>query len=129
MSRYYRRSALPLGLSKNLLLILILPPILFRHFQKFSKLLHPLRLQFPCIKNLPIRLHPVQHIVLLNPMLRRIPMIALNKSHHLLIPLHPPFLLCHSQILLPIMSSTSLFTCNHFQIYTCPIFQETICHT
>ena len=36
----------PLGETErgSLLLILILPPILFRHFQKFSKLLYPLRL-------------------------------------------------------------------------------------
>ena len=38
------------------LLILILPPILFRHFQKFSKLLYSLSLHLPWIKNFSIGL-------------------------------------------------------------------------
>ena len=92
----------PLGETErgSLLLILILPPILFRHFQKFSKLLHPVRFHLPSIHHLPIGLHPVEHIVLLYPMLRRISMIRLNKTHHLIIPHHPSLFLCHTIILL-----------------------------
>lgn len=78
---------------------LILPPILLHHLHQPLKSLHPLQLQPPCIKRLSIRLKPVQHIMLLYPMLRRIPMIALNKSHHLLIPFLPSFFLCHTLIL------------------------------
>jgi len=95
MLRYYRRSALPLGLSKNLLFILVLPPILFRHFQKFSKLLHPLSLHLPCIHHLPIRLQPVQHIMLLYPMTRWITMVGLNEFNHLVVSHQPPLVLCH----------------------------------
>ena len=55
----------PLGETErgSLLLILVLPSIQFRHFQKFSKLLHPLRLHLPSIKNLPIRLQPLCSVV------------------------------------------------------------------
>lgn len=35
--------------------------------------------------------------MLLNSMLRRIPMISFNKRHHLLIPYQPFFVLCHTR--------------------------------
>ena len=89
-------SHLPSAIFHQPSLPLVLPPILFRHFQKFSKLLHSLRLQLPSIHSLSIRLHPIQHIMLLNPMLRWIPMILLQKPHHLLESRLPPFFLCHS---------------------------------
>ena len=74
---------------------LVLPPILFRHFQKFSKLLHPLGLHFPSIKSFSIGLQPVQVVMLLNPMLRRIPSIAFNKLNHFIVFCHPSFSLFH----------------------------------
>ena len=78
------------------LFILILPPILFRHFQKFSKLLHPLRLHLPSIKSFSIGLDPVEIFTsLLFIMLRRIPMVTLQEPHHLIVPNHPLFFLCH----------------------------------
>ena len=83
------------------LFILVLPPILFRHFQKFSKLLHPLRFQLPCIHPLPIRLNPVQHIVLFNPMFRRITFVGLNEVLHFFISFLPTFFLSHTIYLLP----------------------------
>jgi len=95
MLRYYRRSALPLGLFKNLLFILILPSILFRHFQKFSKLLHPLWFHLPSIQGFTIRLQPIQMVMLLNPMPWRIPLIRFNKRHHLIVTYQPAFFLCH----------------------------------
>ena len=39
----------------------------------------------PGIMKLTLLLHPIQHIMLLKPMLRRIAMIGFNKIHHLLI--------------------------------------------
>ena len=76
---------------------LILPPILFRHFQKFSKLLHPLRFHLPSIKSLSIGLAPVQHIMLLNPVLRWIAFVDLNEVLHLLIPFLPFLILRHNK--------------------------------
>ena len=103
----------PLGETErgSLLLILILPPILLHHFQKLFKLLHPVRFHLPSIKNLPIRLQPIEHIMLLNPMLRRVPIIRLNKTHHLIIPRYPPFILRHidRQIQVPIQEPCSIF--------------------
>ena len=64
------------------------------------QLLHPLSLHLSCIHHLPVRLHPVEHIMFFYSVLRRIPVIALNKSHHLLIPHHPSLILCHTIILL-----------------------------
>ena len=77
------------------LFILILSLILFRQFKKFSKLLHPLSLHLPCIHHLPIRLQPIQHIMLLNPMPRRIPMVLLQESHHFIVSHYPAFVLRH----------------------------------
>ena len=89
----------PLGETErgSLLLILIFPSILLHQFLKFSKLLYPLRLHLPSIKDLPIRLQPIEHIMLLNPMLRRIPMIDLYKVNHLIIPRYPPIILRHTK--------------------------------
>lgn len=81
------------------LLILILPLILFRHFQKFSKLLHPLWLHFPSIQGFSIGLQPVEHIMLLNSMLRWIPMIGFYEISHLFISFHPSFVLCHTDVI------------------------------
>ena len=85
MLRYYRRSALPLGLSKNLLLILVLSLILFRHFQKFSKLLNSLSLHLPSIQRFTIGLQPIKHIMLLYPMLGWIPVVLLQEPHHFIV--------------------------------------------
>ena len=60
-----------------------------------SKLLHPLRFHLSSIKSLSIGLAPVEHIMLLYPMARRIPSIAFNKIYHLFIFILPPFILCH----------------------------------
>jgi hypothetical protein len=68
-----------------LLLILILSLVLFRQFQKYSKRLHPLFFHFTRIHHLPIRLYPIQHIVLFYPMLRRIPMILFYETLHFIV--------------------------------------------
>ena len=88
----------PLGETERGLLILILPPILFRQGKKLFKLLYPLRFHLPRIHPLPGRLHPIQHIMLLNPILRRIPMFTLHERHHLIISLPPFLVLCHTSI-------------------------------
>ena len=77
------------------LFILVLPPIQFHHFQKFSKLLHPLSLHLTCIQGFTIRLQPIQMVMLLNMVLRRIPPIRFNKANHLIIPRLPTFILFH----------------------------------
>ena len=91
---------LPLGETERGLLILILPPILLHHGKKLFKLLHPLRLHLPRIQGFTIRLHPIQHISILCHILRRIPMVGLNKLNHLLVSLKPPCLLIHISALL-----------------------------
>ena len=50
------------------LFILILPPILFRHFQKFSKLLDSLWLHLPNIHHFSIGLQPIQVVMFFYPM-------------------------------------------------------------
>ena len=77
------------------LLILIFPSILLRQGKKLFKLLHPLRLHLPSIKSFPIGLDPVEHIMLLKPVFRWIPVVGLYKLHHLKIsslPSHFPLL-------------------------------------
>ena len=83
------------AISSRPLFILILSPILFRHFQKFSKLLYPLQLHLPSIHRFTIRLEPVEHIMFLNSILRRIPLIGLYETNHLLILHYPLLVLCH----------------------------------
>ena len=78
------------------LFILILSPILFRHFQKFSKLLHPLYLHLSSIHRFTIRLQPIELVMLLYSMSRWIPFVGLNKCHHFNIFHHPSFVLCHN---------------------------------
>ena len=76
----------PLGeTERGALLPLILPPIQFRHGKKLFKLLHSLSLHLPSIQRFTIGLQPIKHIMLLNPMLRRIPMVLLQEPHHLII--------------------------------------------
>ena len=77
------------------LLILIFPLILFHQFQKFSKLLYPFQLHLLSIQRFTIHLKPIKHIMLINPMLRRIPFVGLNKSNHLIEPTLPSFVLPH----------------------------------
>ena len=87
----------PLGETErgSLLLILILPPILFRHFQKFSKLLYPLRFHLPSIQCFTIRFQPIQVVMFFQAMFRRITMISLNKGFYLIISCQPTSLLIH----------------------------------
>ena len=81
------------------LFILILSPILFRHFQKFSKLLHPLRLQRPSIHLLPVMLQPrIIAASFFRIILRWIPLISFNKRHHLIIFCFPFLVLCHTSL-------------------------------
>ena len=75
--------------------MLVYPFILFHQYQERFKPFHSLRLHPPRIHHLPVCLQPVQHVMLLNPVLRRIPMIGLHEAHHLLIPRSPPFILSH----------------------------------
>ena len=90
---------MPLRSSKNHepSLVLVLPPILFRHFQKFSKLLHPLRLHLSCIQLFSIMLQPrIIFTSLLRIILRRIPMISVDKFNYLLVPRLPLLILRHT---------------------------------
>lgn len=91
--------------SKRRLLILIHPSILFNERQKPFEHLYPLRLHLPRIKSFSIGLQPVEHIVLLNPMLRRITFIALNKRHHLIISSQPLLFLRHTTLIIQFYSS------------------------
>ena len=70
--------------------------ILLHQSKKFFKRLHPLWFHLSCIKSFSIGLQPIQHIVLLYPVLRWIPMIDLNKTNHLFILNLPSFLLRHA---------------------------------
>ena len=99
----------------SFLLILILPPILFRQFKKFSKLLHSLRLHRSCIHLPPIMLQPrIIFTSLLRIILRWIPLIRLNKCHHLIVSRCPSLILCHTSSL-------------HFWISFIKSFQSCFC--
>ncbi len=105
------------------LLILIFPPILFRHFQKFSKLLHPLRLHRSSIHLLPIMLKPRIIIApLFRIILRRIPLIGLYKLYHLIVFRLPLLLLSHVSInLKPPSSFQSIFRTHGHNISLAPL--------
>ena len=81
-----------------MLACLIHSSILFAQYKQLLKRFHPLRLQPPRIHQLPLLLHPIQHIMLLNPMLRRIPMIHLNETLHLLKSYFPSLVLRHNNL-------------------------------
>ena len=59
-------------------------PTFWVHFKPVPCVTLPVSLtilfEFPRIHHLPIRLHPIQHIMLLNPILRRIPMILFDEA-------------------------------------------------
>ena len=78
------------------LFILVLPPILFRQFQKFSKLLYPLSLHLSSIQGFTIRLEPIHVVMLFKAMFRRIPMIFFKEINHILIFIYPFLILCHT---------------------------------
>ena len=99
----------PLGETERGLLILILSPILFRHFQKLSKLLYPLCFHLPSIQYFPIRLQPIQHISILCHILRRIPMLTFNELLHFIIPIQPTCLLIYNHESLTINHEPSVF--------------------
>ena len=81
--------------SKRRLLILIHTSILFNERQKPFEHLYSLRLHLISIKSLSIGLAPVEHIMLLNPMARRIPMVPFQELNHLIKSHYPSFVLCH----------------------------------
>ena len=81
--------------TNSSILILVFPSILFHHFLKFSKLLQPLHSHLPSIQKLSIRLQPIEHIMLLGSVFRRIMMISFNKSLHFIEPTLPSFVLRH----------------------------------
>ena len=81
--------------------ILILSFILLHQGQKLFKLLYPLKLYLPLIHRLPVRFEPVQHIMLLKPMLRRIPMILFNEGFNFIISCQPTCLLIHTDWSVP----------------------------
>ena len=98
------------------LLILIDAFKLFHLRHQFPKTLYSFHLQPPRIHQLPLLLHPVQHIMLLYPMLRRIPVIRLNETLHLIIPYQPTSFLIHTSYIIPQPSNIrhhrpSLFLC------------------
>ena len=67
------------------LFVLIHPPVLFCQRQQFLKLPQPRLRQLPRIHLFPVRLEPVEHIMLFQPVFRRIPLIGLNELLHLII--------------------------------------------
>ena len=83
-------------LLESVSLVLINVFNLLSQLQQLLKQLHPLRLQLPRIHPLPIRLQPVEHIMLLNAMPRRIPMVRLHEIHHLIVFGQPSVVLRHS---------------------------------
>ena len=50
---------------------------------------------FPFIHQLPVRFQPIKHIMILNPVLRWIPVLTFNELLHLIISCQPTFILCH----------------------------------
>ena len=67
-------------------LILIHPSILLPQLQQLLKHGQPLLLHLPGIHPFPVGLEPIEHIMLLQPMLRRVPLIRLNEGLHLIVP-------------------------------------------
>ena len=67
----------------------------FAEGQQFLEQLLPICLQLSRIHHLAVVLHPIQHQMFLNPMLRRIPALARHKLHHLPIPHHPQIIIFH----------------------------------
>ncbi len=83
------------------LLILVLSLILFRHFQKFSKLLQPFRFHRSGIHLLSIMLQPsIIFASLFGIIFRWIPFVGLNKHHHLIVSRCPSFVLRHTYLIL-----------------------------
>ena len=74
---------------------LIFPLVLLTHLQQLLERLYPLWLQFPSIQSFSCGLKPIEHIVLLNAMTRRIPVVFLNKFSHLIISNSPSYILRH----------------------------------
>ena len=101
---------------------LVLPSVNLCECKKFFELLYPLRLQFPSIQRFTIRLQPIEHIMLLYPMLRRISMILLYEGFHLIISCQPTSLLIHL---------TSYFLlipcCNNLPVHNLPEGSEMSC--
>ena len=95
-----------LRLTSPILFILVLPFTLLHQTKQLLKRLHPLRPHLPCIQRLPICLHPIQHIMLLNPMSRWVTMVGFNKLNHLLVPCQPSRSLIHTS---DILHQTSTF--------------------
>ena len=79
---------------------LVLPPILFRHFQKFSKPLHSLWFQLPSIHLLPVMLHPCIQPPFLQIIFGKIPMVRFYEGLHLIVVCHPLLFLRHLIFLL-----------------------------
>lgn len=92
--------------SKRRLLILIHPSILFNECQEPFEHLYPLLLQLSSIQKFPLMLNPVQHIMFLNSVLRRISAILLQKPHHFIVSHHPSFFLPHSNKTVSLFFST-----------------------
>ena len=64
------------------------------------KPLHPLWLQHALIHRLPVCLEPIQHIMLLDAMLRWIAMILFNEGFNFMIPCQPTSFLIHTSAFL-----------------------------
>ena len=64
----------------------------------FEQLLR-IRLQLPRIHHLAVVLHPIQHQMLLNSMLRWISTMARHKIQHLTVPHHPQIIIFHCVVL------------------------------
>ena len=86
---------------------LVFPLILLHHGKEFLKLPHPFWLHLPRIKRLSIRLQPIQHIMFLKLILRRISMIGVDKLYHLIISCIPLSFLIHNLAFKPQPSDLS----------------------
>ena len=82
--------------SFNLLYVLINSLILLHHGKEFLKLPHPLWLHLTSIQGFTICFQPVQHIMFLKLILRRISMIGVDKLYHLIISCIPLSFLIHN---------------------------------
>lgn len=82
-------------LIPSILNVLILSFILFHKGEQFFEQLCPFWFQLPCIHQLSPSFQEMHHQLLFWIVFRRIPMIGLNKSLHLIESYQPSFVLCH----------------------------------
>lgn len=78
------------------LFVLINVFVLFTQLQQFLKHTQPWLCQAPCIHQFPVTFHKMHHQFFLVVVFRRITMICLNETFHLIVSNSPPFILGHN---------------------------------